>query len=431
MAGDSNESSLRSPPWMLCIVEPPEEGWPSITQDSLAGLEKTEAVIELLRHLPYIEPSEDYNTQVAFGTSVIDYREIGKYKVAEGKSFQFIPAGNEEFPPDVVVLTDEGEDYYGSLLLLDTKKGTATDYQPQAPRKKGVPDPEAAPEIWRYSETLPVADLLALWEQKFRSLEWTADLFNVEGGIMLRHDRATDEVRQIHRDHGWPDNFRREECHNALREWNRTIQDRLSQPGNKLHEIIPSLRKITSVLDPQEAYTFLRHHLQDPTATTINKEVEMTGVVPEDPATPRSSVLQHSSQIPSKTVYYPAARPGARLTPITATILGDSGANCQTQFQAGEYYCIGIRPPSPTQSGIAANCNEYQIPKSGDYYAIPGRRVSHEKHYDKEPKKKKRKKRNKDKTYSSRDSHVVTHRSTNLPFNCLCMAERTGCPVFS
>ncbi|KAH0000821.1 hypothetical protein KCU78_g15186, partial [Aureobasidium melanogenum] len=39
--------------------------------------------------------------------------------------------------------------------------------------------------------------------------------------------------------------------------------------------------------------------------------------------------------------------------------------------------------------------------------------------------------KNKCKTYSSRDSHVVTHRSTNLPFNCLCMAERTGCPVFS
>jgi hypothetical protein len=41
------------------------------------------------------------------------------------------------------------------------------------------------------------------------------------------------------------------------------------------------------------------------------------------------------------------------------------------------------------------------------------------------------KRMSKDKTYSSRDSHVVTHRSTNLPFNCLCMAERTGCPVFS
>ncbi|KAH0184007.1 hypothetical protein KCU99_g9407, partial [Aureobasidium melanogenum] len=42
-----------------------------------------------------------------------------------------------------------------------------------------------------------------------------------------------------------------------------------------------------------------------------------------------------------------------------------------------------------------------------------------------------RTRRCKNKTYSSRDSHVVTHRSTNLPFNCLCMAERTGCPVFS
>ena len=37
----------------------------------------------------------------------------------------------------------------------------------------------------------------------------------------------------------------------------------------------------------------------------------------------------------------------------------------------------------------------------------------------------------KKKTYSSWDSHVVTHRSTNQPVNCLCMAERTGCPVFS
>ncbi|KAG9520175.1 hypothetical protein KCU93_g7811, partial [Aureobasidium melanogenum] len=46
-------------------------------------------------------------------------------------------------------------------------------------------------------------------------------------------------------------------------------------------------------------------------------------------------------------------------------------------------------------------------------------------------KKQKRTEMQKIKTYSSRDSHVVTHRSTNLPFNCLCMAERTGCPVFS
>ncbi|KAF1983954.1 hypothetical protein K402DRAFT_360133, partial [Aulographum hederae CBS 113979] len=34
------------------------------------------------------------------------------------------------------------------------------------------------------------------------------------------------------------------------------------------------------------------------------------------------------------------------------------------------------------------------------------------------------------KTYGSRDSHVVTHRSTSLPIHGLNMTERTGCLVF-
>lgn len=45
------------------------------------------------------------------------------------------------------------------------------------------------------------------------------------------------EVRQLYRDHGWPDNFRREECRQALQEWNETIDDRMSQPGNSLLQI--------------------------------------------------------------------------------------------------------------------------------------------------------------------------------------------------
>ncbi|KAH9221787.1 hypothetical protein DL95DRAFT_381553, partial [Leptodontidium sp. 2 PMI_412] len=35
------------------------------------------------------------------------------------------------------------------------------------------------------------------------------------------------------------------------------------------------------------------------------------------------------------------------------------------------------------------------------------------------------------KTYNSRYSLVVTHPTTNLPIWCLCMAERTGCPVLT
>ena len=55
-----------------------------------------------------------------------------------------------------------------------------------------MPDPDDTPEIWRYYETLPVAEMLASWEQKFRSLEWSVDPFNNEQGMLLRYDRATD-----------------------------------------------------------------------------------------------------------------------------------------------------------------------------------------------------------------------------------------------
>ncbi|KAF2146179.1 hypothetical protein K452DRAFT_220258, partial [Aplosporella prunicola CBS 121167] len=38
-------------------------------------------------------------------------------------------------------------------------------------------------------------------------------------------------------------------------------------------------------------------------------------------------------------------------------------------------------------------------------------------------------KKNKQKTYGSWDSLVVTHLTTNQPVRGLCMAERTGCPI--
>jgi hypothetical protein len=36
------------------IIEPPQGGWPNITQETCPGLEKTDRVVDLLRHLPYI-----------------------------------------------------------------------------------------------------------------------------------------------------------------------------------------------------------------------------------------------------------------------------------------------------------------------------------------------------------------------------------------
>lgn len=54
------------------------------------------------------------------------------------------------------------------------------------------------------------------------------------------------------------------------------------------------------------------------------------------------------------------------------TILGHDGADCGTEFQLGYYYCIaapGAVPPvpSPTQPGIADNCDSYAKAQDGEY----------------------------------------------------------------
>ncbi|KAI4243066.1 MAG: hypothetical protein LQ352_007118, partial [Teloschistes flavicans] len=61
-------------------------------------------------------------------------------------------------------------------------------------------------------------------------------------------------------------------------------------------------------------------------------------------------------------------------------ILGDGGSACETQFQAGYDYCVGIStttsstpvttesaPPIPTQSGLAPDCAKIVVAQKGDY----------------------------------------------------------------
>nr|POE60982.1 lysm domain-containing protein [Quercus suber] len=79
--------------------------------------------------------------------------------------------------------------------------------------------------------------------------------------------------------------------------------------------------------------------------------------------------------------YCSAFASGNNITPADLyqwnPVLGDNGADCNTEFQANTYYCIGVpaatstttasvSAPGPTQSGIAANCNKYAVAASGD-----------------------------------------------------------------
>lgn len=107
------------------IDEPPPTGWPDLADaEALAPLGKTAAVIDLLRHLPYLAPDDDSGSDLLGpDTRAIRYdgpeaRWCFDRGVIEGT---LEPVGAGRVPAHVAVLTQGGRD--GSWLLLDTETG--------------------------------------------------------------------------------------------------------------------------------------------------------------------------------------------------------------------------------------------------------------------------------------------------------------------
>ncbi|KAM7199942.1 hypothetical protein V8F33_004116 [Rhypophila sp. PSN 637] len=200
---------------------PSNGGWPELSADKdlLSPLNKTSNVLSLLRHLPILQPSCAL-TQIAPETSPINYASSSvKWSLKHSPpSIQgsLEPYGAGRIPAHVAVLTQGSR--YGSWLLLDTKKGTVTNYIQFERPERDSPGPDEQ-DHWRAYRTLPVQEFFDEWREKFRSLEWVILPDDGDDGVRYRFDGETDEIRQIYREHGWPDNLRKDECRVALKEW--------------------------------------------------------------------------------------------------------------------------------------------------------------------------------------------------------------------
>lgn len=81
------------------IKWPPPEGWPSITKDRFGPLDKTDKVIELLRHLPYVQNEHDFTpTQVWPLCGCADYTGW-ECEIQLGRGFG-------KYGPDIVEYSD-------------------------------------------------------------------------------------------------------------------------------------------------------------------------------------------------------------------------------------------------------------------------------------------------------------------------------------
>ncbi|KAL2023304.1 hypothetical protein VTK56DRAFT_3042 [Thermocarpiscus australiensis] len=205
------------------ILRPPEGGWPEITPDRLKGLGKTDEVVLLLRHLPYLRDLSD-------GSAVEDSTPAR----AGGMNTMTEPYPYSErglVPPHVVGLISTKDD----LFMLDTQLGVIYwlecpgTIRHNPPTREPILDdaydyaPSECEAEWRGNPAWAVADFFELLKNHFRRLRTVpvspVTVYDLDN---LRPHRkvaaAMPLVQSIYRDHGWPglDRYRKEECLQAV-----------------------------------------------------------------------------------------------------------------------------------------------------------------------------------------------------------------------
>lgn len=97
------------------LVLPPKEGWSGVNAEELRRRGKTEEVIELLRHLPYLRaPAPRKRWMIGPDTIEIAY--------CDGEVYDKLTESMQPVPGHCIWLTDiESRD--GTGLLLDTQTG--------------------------------------------------------------------------------------------------------------------------------------------------------------------------------------------------------------------------------------------------------------------------------------------------------------------
>lgn len=239
------------------ILRPPEGGWPEITPERLKGLGKTDEVVLLLRHLPYLGDLPDRSAVDAgpsgcrFYSWLESIRRLDRPGVDPDDEFEGMKIMTEPDPysegglvaPHVVGLISTKDD----LFMLDTQLGVI--YWLECPgtirhnpsREPILDDsydyaPSEGEAEW---PAWAVADFFELLKDHFRQLRTVPispitvyDLENLRPPPKVAE--AMPLVQAIYREHGWPDlnRYRKEECLQAVQ---AMLKERCGEVGRRTY----------------------------------------------------------------------------------------------------------------------------------------------------------------------------------------------------
>ncbi|KXH59087.1 hypothetical protein CSAL01_13208 [Colletotrichum salicis] len=211
------------------VVHPPPGGWPTLASD-LQELGKSDEVLSLLSHLPYVRQDDLDDSeipQVTPGGRWIDWRTYGTWVREGGSDIDELrtitegPAIMDNVPEHVVGLTMSEH----HVFLIDTELGVV--YWPECPGRlrDGARCIEDDPydycddeddAEWRADGAAwSVADFFQVLKAEYRLLRWVPwNEYEVLDSESTMARNPVPALQEVFRRHGWPNSpqYRKEEC---------------------------------------------------------------------------------------------------------------------------------------------------------------------------------------------------------------------------
>ncbi|KAF9876155.1 hypothetical protein CkaCkLH20_06601 [Colletotrichum karsti] len=173
--------------WNATIAQAPAGGWPSVNQETLANLKRNDTVIDLLRHIPYVEYAENdliHTPLIMKNTPVIDYRrEDIQQKIREGE-IEGIAAPftgrDPAIPPSCAgIAICRGRSGY--QVILDTDDGYIYWGDPEGQHDEPAPELNSTlrrfegdeANEWRAGfNVYEPAEFFTICKERFREMNW-------------------------------------------------------------------------------------------------------------------------------------------------------------------------------------------------------------------------------------------------------------------
>ncbi|RGP63625.1 translation machinery-associated 64 [Fusarium longipes] len=198
----------------------PPEGWQNLTPEALAILDKSDYVIDLVRHIPYFKQSF-WAIGFLYKSQLCDIPEYTLKDFKEEMMWagypEFESTRGEEVDLRHCIRLAEGMESGGRQVWLNTKDGEIIDCD-----VKGDNDDPVDIQVYfnRLKEKYRTLELFpgppSIITQDYEEIPEDEDVITEEEFLEQGEELSSFEnvafARKLYRSFGWPDAFRREEC---------------------------------------------------------------------------------------------------------------------------------------------------------------------------------------------------------------------------